>query len=179
MGRGPKDKAAVVAAKDRETGQVKARVIDRTVGATLRGLHGRERGPGAPLYTDDGSAYGRTDRKHETVKHFAKEYFRYLADETVHTNSVESFWSMLKRAYKGTFHRLSVKHLQRYLDEFAARHNVREMDTLDQMAHVAAGMIGQRLMYRDLVADTGLSARAREGAFSRSVSPANGPTQYR
>ena len=59
-----------------------------------------------------------------------------------HTNGVESFWSMLKRAHKGTFHRLSVKHLQRYIDEFAGRHNVREMDTLDQMAHVAAGMVG-------------------------------------
>lgn len=69
----------------------------------------------APLYTDTASAYGGTDRKHETVKHSAKEYVRDLAGETVHTNGVESFWSVLKRAYKGTFHRLSVKHLQRYL----------------------------------------------------------------
>ena len=84
--------------------------------------------PDAPLYTDDANAYNGTDRKHETVKHSASEYVRYLKGETVHTNGVESFWSVLKRAYKGT---LSVKHLQRHLDEFAARHNVRELDTLD------------------------------------------------
>lgn len=62
---------------------------------------------------------------------------------------------------KGPFHRLSVKHLQRYLDEFVARHKLRVLDTLDQMAHVAAGMVGRRLMYRDLVADNGRAAVAR------------------
>ena len=83
-----------------------------------------------------------------------------LNGETVHTNSVESFWSMLKRAHKGTFHRLSSKHLQRYVDEFVARHNILKLDTIDQMAHVAAGMLGRRIMYRDLMADNGRSAMA-------------------
>ena len=107
---------------------------------------GRRRGitvhPGATVYTDDATAYRGMDRPHETVKHSVAEYVRGKA----HTNGVESFWSMLKRAHKGTFHHLSVKHLQRYVNEFAARHNVREMYTLDQMAHVAAGMVGRRLM---------------------------------
>ena len=58
---------------------------------------------------------------------------------------------MLKRAHKGVYHKLSAKHLQRYVAEFAGRHNIRELDTLEQMAHVVAGMIGRRLMYRDLV----------------------------
>ena len=159
-GRGPVGKAAVVAAKDRETKQVAARVIDRTDGATLRGFVDEHAGDGAKLYTDDASAYGGTGREHETVKHSAREYVRYLAGEKIHTNGVESFWSMLKRAYKGTFHRLSVKHLQRYVDEFVARHNVREMDTLDQMAHIAGGMIGRRLKYPDLIADNGRPATA-------------------
>lgn len=58
---------------------------------------------------------------------------------------------MLKRAHKGTFHRLSVKHLQRYAVEFCGRHNIRELDTAMQMGLVAWGMAGRRLMYQDLV----------------------------
>ena len=64
---------------------------------------------------------------------------------------------MLKRAHKGTFHRLSAKHLQRYVSELAARHNIRDMDTIDQMADVVAGLVGRRLLYRDLIAPTDLS----------------------
>jgi len=60
---------------------------------------------------------------------------------------------MLKRGYQGTFHHFSEKHLQRYVDEFAGRHNVREADTVDQMREVVAAMAGKRLMYRDLIAE--------------------------
>ena len=45
----------------------------------------------------------------------------------------------------------NMKHLQRYVNEFAGRHNIRDLDTADQMARVVAAMVGQRLMYRDLV----------------------------
>ena len=77
------------------------------------------------------------------------------------TNGIESFWSMLKRAHKGTFHKLSAKHMQRYVEEFCGRHNVRELDTADQMLLVARAMRGKRLRYRNLVADNGLSSGAR------------------
>ena len=49
------------------------------------------------------------------------------------TQGIESFWSMLKRAHKGTFYKVSPKHLDRYVTEFAGKHNVREADTLNQM----------------------------------------------
>ena len=159
-GRGPVGKTAVVGAKDRETGQVAARVIERTDGETLRGFVDDHAAPGAALYTDDATAYRGSGRPHEAVKHSAAEYVRYLEDQTVHTNGVESFWSMLKRAHKGTFHRLSPKHLQRYVNEFAGRHNLRERDTIDIMARIAGLMIGKRLMYRDLIAETGESGMA-------------------
>ena len=86
---------------------------------------------------------------HESVRHSVGEYVSDMA----HTNGVESFWSMLKRAHKGVYHKISPKHLQRYVDEFSGRHGMRERDTLDQMKSVVAGMVGKRLMYRELVAD--------------------------
>lgn len=90
------------------------------------------------------------------MKHSVGEFVRGMA----HTNGLESFWSTLKRAHKGAYHRLSARHLQRYVDMFAGRQNVREVDTLAQMQHVVAGMVGRRLMYRDLIADNGRSAVA-------------------
>ena len=69
-----------------------------------------------------------------------------------HTNGVESFWSMLKRGLMGTYHQVSAKHLQRYVDEFSGRHNIRGLDTIDQMGALVRGMNGKRLRYRDLTA---------------------------
>ena len=60
---------------------------------------------------------------------------------------------MLKRGYQGTYHKISPKHLQRYVDEFSGRHGVRNADTIDQMSTVVARMVGKRLSYRELVAD--------------------------
>ena len=145
-GRGPVGKAAIVGARDRETGQVVARVVPNTAADTLQAFVEERRVPNAPVYTDGATAYdGLSGRK--KVAHSVGEYVR----GEVHTNGMESFWSMLKRGYHGTYHRMSFKHLQRYVSEFARRHNIRDLDTIDQMAHVAAAMVGRRLMYKDLV----------------------------
>ena len=66
---------------------------------------------------------------------------------------MESFWSMLKRGYIGTYHRLSEKHLQRYADEFAGRHNARQKDTMDQIRSAVDGMKDKKFPYKELVAD--------------------------
>ena len=58
-----------------------------------------------------------------------------------------------KFPHKGVYHHFSVKHLQRYVDEFAGRHGVRELNTLEQMGSVVAGMVGKRLSHSELVAD--------------------------
>ena len=91
---------------------------------------------------------------HEAVNHSAGEYVR----DQAHTNGIESFWAMLKRAHGGTFHKISPKHLQRYVSEFAGKHNVRDSGTLAQMRHTVARLIGRNLLYRDLIADNGLSS---------------------
>ena len=60
---------------------------------------------------------------------------------------------MLKRAHKGTFHNLSARHLGRYVGEFAGRHNMRDLDTLEQMGVIVSRMDGAQLRYKDLVAE--------------------------
>lgn len=155
-GRGGSGKTTVVGAKDRATKQVAAKVVTDTKAKTLQGfVHERIR-PDAKVYTDDSSSYSSMDN-HETVKHSHMEFVR----GEVHTNGVESLWSMLKRGYIGTYHKMSPKHLDRYIREFAGRQNIREFDTLTQMALVAKGLDQNVLHYRDLIADNGLPSGAR------------------
>ena len=73
------------------------------------------------------------------------------SDQT-HTNGTEALWSMLKQGYHSTYNDMSAKHLDRYVTEFSGRHNDRKADTIDQVVHVAEGMIGKRLRYQDLIA---------------------------
>ena len=147
-GRGGVGKAAVVGAKDRKTNKVKAKVVKDTDKPTLQGFVAETAAEGATVYTDDARAYKGMPYDHASVRHSVGEY----VDGMAHTQGIESFWSMLKRAHKGTFHKMSEKHLQRYVNEFAGRHNDREKDTLDQMTAMVLGMAGKRLRYRDLVA---------------------------
>ena len=156
-GRGAVGKTAVVGMKDRDSNKVTARVVEDTDAPTLQGFVGDHAAKGATVYTDDHGGYQGMPFDHETVKHSVAEYVR----DMVHTNGVESFWSMLKRAHKGTFHKISPKHLNRYVQEFAGKHNIRESDTLVQMRDTVARLVGRNLLYRDLVSDNGLSSGAR------------------
>lgn len=157
-GRGAVDMTPVAGAKDRETNRVRAKVVEGTDAATLQGFVRETTAPGATLYTDEHGAYrGIEGFEHESVNHSVGEYVRNMAS----TNGIESFWSMLKRGHQGIYHKMSPKHLDRYVQEFAGRHNVRNADTIDQMAGVVAGMEGKRLRYRELIADNGLESGAR------------------
>ena len=144
-GRGAVDMTAVVGAKDREINQVSAQVVSLTDKATLQ-----------DFVADDAPAYVGIPNPHETVKPSGNEFVNGMA----HTNGIESFWSVLKRAHKGTFHKISPKHLQRYISEFAGKRNIRDSDTLDQMRDTVARLVGRNLLYRNLIADNGLSNSA-------------------
>ena len=65
-------------------------------------------------------------------------------------NGMESFWSMFKRGFVGTYHRMSPEHLPRYVAEFEGRHNDRPLDTVDQMRGIVGGLEGKRLKYDEL-----------------------------
>ena len=148
-GRGPVGKVAVAGVKDRATGRVSAAVVEAVDGATLKPFVLSRVAQEADIYTDEHGAYQGLPN-HATVAHSIGEYVSGKA----HTNGIESFWSMLKRGYYGTYHRMSPKHMSRYVGEFSGRHNARPLDTLDQMRAIARGMVGKRLRYSDLIASS-------------------------
>ena len=152
-GRGASGKTAVAGIKDRPSNQVRAKVVTNAWAEQLQGFVVRDSADGSTVYTDNFPAYDRIPRNREIVKHSVGEYVR----DQAHTNGLESFWSMLKRAHTGTFHKISPKHLNRYVQEFAGKHNMRNSGTLAQMRSTVARLIGRNLLYRDLIADNGLS----------------------
>ncbi len=148
-GPGPVGKTAVVGIKDRESGKVTAKVVANTDKPTLQGFIRDSVEAGSQLYTDEAAAYkGMADYDHDFVNHSVSQYVSDMA----HTNGIESFWALLKRSFHGTFHHISAKHLHRYVNEFATRHNLRPQDTEAIMAETVARMTGKRLTYAELVA---------------------------
>ncbi len=146
-GRGTVGKATVAGVKDRATNRVSAAVVPDTTGQTLQTFVGERVRSGAAIYTDDAGGY-RGLPNHTAVRHGVGQWVNGQA----HTNGLESFWSLMKRGYHGTYHKMSGKHLHRYVREFEGRHNQRRLDTLDQMALMVRGLVGKRLSARDLVA---------------------------
>jgi len=153
LAQGPNGKTVVVGMKDRDSGKVTAKVVQSTDAATLQGFIADHVEGDATVYTDEAKAYKGMPFDHESVNHSVKEYVR----EQAHTNGIESRWAMIKRGHEGIYHKMSPKHLDRYVQEFAGRHNIRNQDTIDQMKGTVTGMVGKRLLYRELVADNGLS----------------------
>ena len=147
-----------VGAKDRATSQVRAAVVGRTDKTTIHGFVAEHTDPDATAYRDEVSVYASLSSPHEAVDHSALECVR----GDVHPTGLKSFQSMLKRARKeGAFHKMNPKHLSRYVAEFQAKHNLRDLDTLDIMGAVVVGMDGKLLKYDTLTAPDGLDSGAR------------------
>ncbi len=132
--RGDKTKTPVVAIVQRAGGKVVARAIPDVSGATLLGAIRDHVVPQSVIYTDelpsyDGiSAMRDKDGKpagyqHYRIKHSDRVYVR----GDIHTNSVEGFWSLIKKGIAGVYHSVSQKHLQSYLNEYTFRYNRRHM----------------------------------------------------
>jgi hypothetical protein len=104
------------------------------------------------LHTDDSLAnlsIGKAFAEHRTVAHTLGEYV--TKDGLAHTQTVESFFAILKRGVSGTFHSVSEQHLQRYCDEFAFRWNTRSslgIEDTERAALAIKGAAGKRLTYR-------------------------------
>ena len=162
-GHGTVGKLIVVGMKDRKTKKVQATVVEGTDRETLGGFVKSRTKKGAKVYTDEHSGYMDVPN-HRVIKHSVGQY----VDDQVHTNGIESFWALLKRGYTGTYHHMSVKHLHRYVNEFAGRHNLRGLDTLKQLTMLAMSMVGKVLPYdtlteRKSLADTMADSLLRNG----------------
>ena len=145
------NKAIVVGVVQRG-GSVRLQVIDNADRKTLhKFIRDNTKDETAVIYTDDWAAYrGIADHntRHKVVNHSKKEWVR----GKVHTNEIEGVWATLKRSVTGTFHKISIKHLDAYLDEIEWKYNQREnpylfRDTLRKM--VESG----NLEFKELVAD--------------------------
>ena len=156
VGGGTGGKTPVVGIKDQGTNQISAAPMGSVTQDSVGKLIDSAVQKGAPIYRDESKVYGKLTN-HESVNHSAGEYVK----GDVHINGMESFWAMLKRGYYSTYHKMSVKHLHRYVNEFAGRHNIRSLDTICQMSLVAYRMHGKRLRYKDLIAKNGLPSGAR------------------
>ena len=146
-GRGAVGKTVVAGAKDRATNRISATVVDTPDKRTMHRFVKERSAPGAKVYTDDYIVYRGIPRDHDTVRHADGEHVRGDA----HAQGIASFWPLPKRAHKGTFHKISAKHMQRHVNECFGKHNVRTTDTIDQMSGVVTEMNGRRLTYSDLV----------------------------
>lgn len=148
-GRGSVGKQPVVGVLDRASGKVCAHHTAGTTGPILRKFVRKRVVLGVPIYTDEAVAYEGLWRR-AAVSHGRGQY----VDGDVHTNGIESFWAVFKRGFKGTYHQMSPKHLDRYVCEFTGRYNLRGLEPLEKMRAVAHGLVGKRLRYVDLVGRT-------------------------
>lgn len=107
------------------------------------------------IHTDESRLYGHVEHyfaDHHTVVHSGEEYVRYEGERTVHTNTIEGYFSIFKRGMKGIYQHCGEKHLHRYLAEFDFRYNHRVRLGIGDIARTEKalrGIVGKRLMYRD------------------------------
>ena len=149
-GTGPVGKQMLAGILERSTGRVIAKVISAN---RHRGImkHVRDNVESPTrIYSDEfgGHLELQIDYKVKPVKHSSYAFVKQQA----HTNGIESFWSLLKRAYQGTYHHLSNKHLQRYANEFCVRQTRRTNATAYNMGKVVSDMEGISLPWKELVA---------------------------
>lgn len=142
---GGKGKEIVFALVERD-GRVRSQHVPSVTAKTLRPILVSQLHPKTLLMTDDAGQYRHMskDFTHETVNHGIGEYVRGAA----HTNTVEGYFSILKRGLVGTYHHVSPAHLKRYVGEFDFRYNTREMTDMERTLIAAQGIKGKRLTYR-------------------------------
>ena len=166
--REPWEKQAVFGAVQRASGnecsKVRAFPIPTNSKAILTGaVRGNVSIKAELLISDEARAYKSLGKEytHETVNHIQLEYKRKGDPRQIHTNSVEGFWSLFKRGLIGSFHKVSVKHLERYLAEFCFRFNSRYDEKI--FAAIVTGLVMKSaLRYKALTGPTDAELAASE-----------------
>lgn len=150
-GRGPVAKEAAFALVERE-GKVRSFHVPTVNAKTLKPILKAQIDERTYLMTDESGVYhtaGKDFAGHGTVNHSIDEYVRHGG--FMHTNTVENYFSILKRGITGTYHHISQQHLKRYLAEFDFRYNERaklDVTDIERTAKSVQGVVGKRLTYR-------------------------------
>jgi transposase-like protein len=141
-------KEAVVALVERD-GKVRSHHVATVNAKTLRPILVQQISRKSYLMTDESTVYptiGREFAGHGTVNHSIEEYVRTGGFH--HTNTVENYFSILKRGIVGVYHHVSPQHLKRYVGEFDFRYNTRHVDDMTRAGEALKGITGKRLTYR-------------------------------
>jgi transposase-like protein len=151
QGRSVKDKQPVLGMVERG-GKLVAKLVDNTQGETLTPEIIKAVKLSASVFTDEWLGYKSLQRiyDHSFIKHHAHEY----VNGRVHTNTIEGFWSLLKRGIVGIYHFTSKKHLQKYVDEFAFRYNTKDNTEFSRFNLLLANS-NHRLTYQNLISNHG------------------------
>lgn len=146
------NKTMVLGAIQRSTGKVKTLVIPHTTNEHIEKAIGDLVEPNSTMVTDEHKAYNKLHLKykHERVNHNQDEYVR-KDNREIHTNTIEGYWSILRRQINGIHHYVSPKHLQRYCNESAFRYSNRDLTQDERFADALANCVGH-LRYSDLIA---------------------------
>ena len=150
-GRGAAGKTPVFGLVERN-GRVVARVVDNTKTDTLFDIFKKHVAKDATVYTDEFTSYDNLSNigyEHGRVNHSAGKY----VDGSAHTNAIESVWNSLKKSIVGIYHSVSVKHLQKYVDETTFRLNEGrcEAKTMDRIESMIAKSFGIVTRYKVLI----------------------------
>ncbi len=145
--QGGSGKAIVYGAVERG-GNVQSKVIDGLARQDVENYVLSTVAVGSELITDEHHGYFNMKHAydHKAVNHGKGEY----VNGTVHTNTIENYWSLVKRMIKGTYIHVESFHLDRYLDEQGLRYNSRKEDEQSRFSNVVTGGIGKRLTWKEL-----------------------------
>ena len=148
------DKAPVVAVLQRE-GRVQSMHLQKVTAENLRPVIEQMVSEDAHIMTDSGTVLTGVlkarNQRHDLVNHTAKEYVRYEDGVCISTNTIEGYFSILKRGINGVYHQVGKRHLHRYLAEFDFRYNSRKDKDGDRTLMALRSTGGKRLMLRDSV----------------------------
>ena len=142
--QGGNNKEIIIGAVERVTKQVRAKHIQDTQLETIKDFVYKNVDEKSITYTDEARHYTKIEKWHRcSYKAVNHSKGQYVSNEA-HTNSIESFWATFKRGYIGVYHQMSKKHLQRYINEFAYRHNNRDSFYINNF-------FGSQLSYQELI----------------------------
>ena len=148
-GRTTKKKTPVFSLVERG-GRVMSRTVEKVSGKNLKGIIGKKVEKSATMMTDDYHAYHGLKKdyaRHGIIKHHLKQY----VNGDIHTNTIEGYFSILKRGIVGIYQHVSKKHLHRYLAEFDFRYNhriKRGINDVNRAENVLLNVTGKRLTYQ-------------------------------